>query len=268
MCNIINKRILLFCNNLGYSLFAKGIEGLAKENILSIVIRDDRYSTDLKSSGYSIYRIIKKMINYQFESLWVKEQLCEIGEKKYDYFVVIGYYQVKSSIIQKIRSNNPKCQCLIYFYDSFCRLNFSNDIIHFDKCYTFDREDALKYKINYLPFFVEKYRKCNGISYDLCHIGSWSPGHVYRFPLLLYIEKKAKEHFLKSYFRCTYQDISHFSTIKKIKYLFVAALNREYRLYWIFFKRYRNSAMLLTNRMNYSETVSYTHLTLPTNSRV
>lgn len=93
MCNIINKRILLFCNNLGYSLFAKGIEGLAKENILSIVIRDDRYSTDLKSSGYSIYRIIKKMINYQFESLWVKEQLCEIGEKKYDYFVVIGYCQ-------------------------------------------------------------------------------------------------------------------------------------------------------------------------------
>ena len=179
----MKKKLLLLCNDLGKSIFSHGIDILKEQYDVTMINRPQLYPTDLKSAKYSPLRLIKSLTSlYRIQKV-DSDLINTIGETKFDKFLVFGYYQINAAIVRKVKHNNPNCETIIYFYDSFCRLNFSNDIKHFDKCFTFDREDAINYSIEYLPFYAEKYDNTL-VTYDLCHIGSWSPGHLYRLPCL------------------------------------------------------------------------------------
>lgn len=147
-----------------------------------------------------------------------------------------------------VKKENPNCKFIIYFYDSFCRLDFSNDIKLFDSCFTYDRLDAEKYHINYLPLFVEEYPK-RPLIYDMCHIGAWTPGHVYRVPVLSQIMKQMPD--LNYYFKCPFQNIDTFSFKRKMLFRVRSVFNREYRLYKSFYCKYKTDIVLSESKMSY-----------------
>lgn len=250
------NNILIFGNNLGMMLFKDVILTLKKNNNVTLVNRPSKYSTDIKSSGYSLFRILKKCINKNYERHWIEQIKKQISKSTFDYFIVFGYYQVNNSIVNLVKNNSPHCRCIIYFYDSFCRLNFSNDIALFDRCFTFDREDAKKYSIDYLPFFVDRDSCINKYKYDLCHIGAWSPGHLYRVPILMYLAKIADDNNLTHFFYCTYQDIDTFNWVRKIKFYFNVLINKEYRLYLKYYRQFKGCSILHNNHLPYEQVSS------------
>lgn len=254
--SIQGKNILVFGNQLGLTLFKHVIEQLEFGNTLTQVERPNKYTTDLKSSNYSLFRLINKCCNKSFENQWVKETNKRLKQFSFDLFIVLGYYQIDKSLIDLVKNNNPRCKCIIYFYDSFCRLNFSNDIALFDRCFTFDREDAKKYSIDYLPFFVNRDSCINKYKYDLCHIGAWSPGHLYRVPILMYLAKIADDNNLTHFFYCTYQDIDTFNWVRKIKFYFNVLINREYRLYLKYYRQFKGCSILHNNYLPYEQVSS------------
>lgn len=248
----MKKKLLLLCNDLGKSIFSHGIDILKEQYDVTIINRPQLYPTDLKSAKYSPLRLIKSLTSLRRIQKVDSDLLNTIGETKFDKFLVFGYYQINAAIVRKVKHNNPNCETIIYFYDSFCRLNFSNDIKHFDKCFTFDREDAINYSIEYLPFYAEKYDNTL-VTYDLCHIGSWSPGHLYRLPCLAKLSEDLEKHHLTSYFKCTYYDISNFTLFRRIIFKVRAMFNKEFSLYEILFRKYKNSKILTKNRTSYEE---------------
>lgn len=244
------KKILIICNDLGECIFKKCIEHISVSYELEILRRPNWYLTDLRSAKYSIFRAINKIINYKKEISFVDERLKKL-RGQYDYIFCIGYYQMSSKIIKKIKEWSPNCKTIIYFYDSFCRLDFSNDIKLFDISYTFDMDDAKRFKIRYLPFFASKYSDKQTIEYDMCHVGSWSPGHLYRVPVLQSIKNNFPTK--KSFFYCTYLNPYKLPLFRKVKFILVSLFNKEYYLYLQFFKHYCTSQILTQKRMAYED---------------
>ena len=247
---LVDKEICICCNKTGKILLDSVIKHLIKHNKVDLIIRDDDIPTDWRSSNYSVFRLLNIIQKRSF----IKKKsdiLCDyIYEKKYDFFFCFGYYQLDSSIIKIIKKNNPKCETVIYFYDSFCRLDFSNDIEKFDVCFSYDRMDAHNFSIHYLPFFCEDYPQTLDVEYDLCHIGAWSPGHVYRVPVLYNLKKQNPN--LHCYFRCTWINLGKIGITRRVKYVINSIFNREYRLYWFFYKKYKDSGILSNDRILYS----------------
>lgn len=242
------KKILIICNKLGENLFKRCIEHISNLYELDILYRPEWYTTDLRSANYSIFRALNKIKNHKREVAFVNSTVDKINEH-YDFVLCIGYYQMSNKILKKIKSISPNCKTIIYFYDSFCRLNFSNDTRLFDISYTFDREDAKRYKIKYLPFFAEKYSEYNEIEYDMCHIGSWSPGHLYRVPVLNSIENQYPTK--KFFFYCTFLNPYKLPLNRKIKYFIMSFWNVEYFQYLHLYKKYHKSQILTSKRIDY-----------------
>lgn len=248
-------KLLILCNDLGESIFCKGIAILKEKYSVKIIKRPCSYPTDLKSSNYSMFRGINIFLSSHKTRKIDTDILNSIGEERFDKFLVFGYFQMHNSIVRRVKQNNPNCETIIYFYDSFCRLNFSNDIRLFDKCFTFDREDALNYGIEYLPFFAEAYNKVD-IEYEMCHVGSWSPGHLYRLPCLEKLNEQLAKNGLHGFFKCTYLDLNSLSVIRKVAFYAKCVYNREYRMYRRLFEQYKNSSILTKERMSYIDMIA------------
>lgn len=246
---IADKSILFFCNNLGFELLNDVVSEIKDKNSVHFLIRKNDYSTDIRSSKYSCLRIVNRIIDFPKRYLYNREMIKQIGNNQYDYFIAFGYYQVSAQIIKRIKYNNPKCVSIVYFYDSFCRLNFSNDIKLFDSAYTFDRVDALIHGIHYLPFFCKIYPQ-KEIKYDLCHIGLWSPGHYLRVPILYYLKSITR---LRTFFKCTYVDFKNMSHIKRTIFYIRCLRDKEYKYYLRYFKIYRDTDLLVGSMFKYQK---------------
>lgn len=248
----MKERLLLLCNNLGESILSHGIELLKERYEVKVIKRPQFYPTDLKSAKYSPLRLFSLFMSLGKTKRTISYFLKVIGDEKFDKFLVFGYYQIDEAIVKRIKTNNPNCVTIIYFYDSFCRLNFSNDIKYFDKCFTFDRDDAKKYHIEYLPFFAEKYKSLS-VDYDLCHIGSWSPGHLYRLPCLKKISEDLKNTGFSAYFKCTFYDFEKLGIFRKAIFCIRAFFDKEFSMYKKFFRRYKDCPILTDKRISYED---------------
>lgn len=77
----------------------------------------------------------------------------ELHEYHCDLLLCINGYSLCKSFFLQLMRNNPDIRLVYYLWDS-CRLYaFHKNFRYFDKCFTFDIEDAKKFQIEYLPMF-------------------------------------------------------------------------------------------------------------------
>jgi hypothetical protein len=255
-----NKNILIFLNRTGFSLFEDCICQMESYGAtVKVILRDSNHTTDIKSAGTSIFRIVNKLLHLKNDAKLTLKYIQQSGCIKYDYFITIGYYQVSSKFIKHIKRNNPNCRCIIYFYDSFCCLNFSNDIKLFDLCFTFDKEDAYNnIKLNYLPYFIYNKSNCsNNYKYDLCHIGVYSAGHLYRVPILEELKKQATQYNLSYFIKCyaIELDMNSIPVRRKISLLIRKLIVRDYILYFNFLRKYKDSDIFMKEYMPFEKII-------------
>ena len=243
-----NKRILCFMNDLSADLFKSFIEKIAMNNEMQIIKRPSGYLTDLKSLHYNPYFILRRIV-YAWKYKKMQREMISQLNGQYDYFLAIGYYQMSKSFIKELKRKSPQCKTILYLYDTLSKNDFSNDIKLFDSVFTFDRNDAIKYKLEYLPFFIDEY-PCETLEYDICHIGQLNAGHIARFNILDSIQKENPS--LRTFFYLQYQKTKGFSR-QWVRLFIKKIFNKGERQFAQMIKNVTNSDMLHEKRISYDE---------------
>lgn len=168
-------------------------EKLIKEQLESMGAKVDLFDERPSNTFFTkaILRIKKEFYAVQINQ-YFRKIIEKIKNTKYDYFLLIKGEATPKFFLEFLKRNNPGIQLIFYTYDSFKNNSNGRDVLsYFDQKFTFDSEDAVRYKMNFRPlFFAENYGKLNGnntqFKNDLAFIGT---AHSDRYT----ISEKAKE---------------------------------------------------------------------------
>lgn len=136
---------------------------------------NERPSNSILTKG--LIRVNKNLIKKKIDAYY-HEILIKIKNKKYDFFFLIKGESIPSFFLKELKINQPNCSFIYYNYDSFQEYPTLVKLLNFfDKKITFDRKDAEKYSLDFLPlFYTSTYRentnKTSQEKYTLSFIGS------------------------------------------------------------------------------------------------
>jgi hypothetical protein len=151
----------------------------------------------LEGSGYEVVWIENKILpfdyhgtNSKFKLLrriycfffspsykYLKREMRKIEDQKFDILFAINAYIICPYLFRKLRSKNEDIFSVLYLWDSFSMYNWSDEIIFFNKVYSFDPEDCIRHKIAYRPvFYIQgSHKTSTRTEYDLFFVGKFSP---------------------------------------------------------------------------------------------
>ncbi|HEU4609743.1 MAG TPA: hypothetical protein VFS31_16605, partial [Chitinophagaceae bacterium] len=148
--SVIQGKHVLFIGPVFYHYHEEIIEAI-KAKGASVDFFPERIY-DLK---FGVYSRLGKAEKYQ--ERYYHKILDRIGHTRYDYFLLIKGELLPASFIEELRRRNPNIICVQYQWDSAQRNKYLHLVNHFNKTLTFDRIDAVQYKLEYLPlFYTEK----------------------------------------------------------------------------------------------------------------
>ena len=168
-----SKKILLF--SVSFFNYEKIIGERLKELGADVDFYDERPSNSIFVKG--LIRLKRELYKVQIDK-YFKRILGDIKNKRYDYFLLIKGEVVPDFFIEELKALNPEIVMIYYNYDSFKNNPNAQSILkYFDKKFTFDKKDALDYKINFRPlFFSKEYEEINdihnGFEYETMFVGT------------------------------------------------------------------------------------------------
>lgn len=155
-------------------------ENLIKEEIVAMGATVDLYDERPSNSFYSkaIIRLKRSLYQVNIDKHY-KNIIKKVQNKKYDYFLLIKGEVVPVFFLEFLRKENPEIVFIYYTYDSFRNNpNGLSILSYFDRKFTFDREDAIKYNLSFRPLFYAseyatvKQQENKTYKYDLSFIGT------------------------------------------------------------------------------------------------
>lgn len=153
--NLINKKILFF----SVRTFNLEVEIKNKLEELGAIVTyyDERPANNNFIKG--IIRLKRSLIQKRIDAYYIKI-LTEISKCKFNYLFVNRGEIIPIFFLEEFKKSQPKCKCIFYTWDSFSNHKHPINILpFFDRKFTFDSDDALKYNINFRPlFFLDVYR--------------------------------------------------------------------------------------------------------------
>jgi hypothetical protein len=172
--NLKGKKILFFSVrtfNLEIEIKTKLEELGAK-----VTFYDERPSNNDFVKG--LLRINRNLFQISINNYYEKI-LFKVSNIKFDFLFVNRGEIVPSFFLERLRKDQPNCKFIYYTWDSFSNHPHPVTILkYFDRKFTFDSIDAVKYKINFRPlFFIDgfkniKYTNSLTYKYDLLFIGT------------------------------------------------------------------------------------------------
>jgi hypothetical protein len=227
-----SKKILLF--SVSFFNYEKIIAERLKELGADVDFYDERPSNSIFVKG--LIRLKRDLCKVQIDKYY-KRILHEIKNKRYDYFLLIKGEVVPDFFIEELKALNPNIIMIYYNYDSFKNNPNARSILkYFDKKFSFDKKDAIEYKINFRPlFFSNEYEEIRNFQansqFESMFIGtahtdrylisekvkSWCDSNNFRSFAYYYSPSKYVFHF-KRIFDKTFKKFD----IKKISFLSLA----------------------------------------------
>lgn len=179
-------------------------ENLIKQKLVDngakVDLFDERPSNSFLSKA--IIRLKRGMYQRRIHSHY-KKIIDSIQNENYDYFLLIKGEVVPIFFLKFLRSNNPNIELIYYTFDSFKNNpNGLSVLPFFDRKFTFDLEDARKYKLSFRPLFFAsvydqmKNQKEELFDYDLSFIGTV---HSDRYNISHQLEKLCNQFGLKMF---------------------------------------------------------------------
>lgn len=115
------------------------------------------------SPAMKLRNLISKKWDKEVQHSRHQEIIVKEKDNKYDIvFLLLPFFSF--DCLQNLRNDHPQAKFILYLWDAangYIRkgINISDYLGCFDKAYTFDRQDAIQYGINYLPLFcVRKFQ--------------------------------------------------------------------------------------------------------------
>lgn len=198
MIDLHGKKILFL--SVSFFNYEKAITKRLSELGADVDFYDERPSNSNFSKG-----IIR--FNKRFYHLKIKEYynriLDEIRGKKYDFFLLIKGEATPAFFLDKIKVSNPKMEMIYYNFDPLKEYpELISHLTYFDKKFTFEYNDSVKYNLNFRPlFYLDEYENPDNqiqpSQYDLVFIGS---AHTDRYVVGEKVRTVADGLNLRSYF--------------------------------------------------------------------
>ncbi|WP_339882842.1 hypothetical protein [Polaribacter vadi] len=111
------------------------------------------YSIKPRKLKHRILQTISGSLYNNFLNKYHKEIVSKEKENNYDYVFFLQVHFFTHTNFNVLKLNNNKAKFVLYNWDSLTTHDYSSYINGFDKVYTFDKKDAQKLNINYLPLF-------------------------------------------------------------------------------------------------------------------
>lgn len=141
-----------------------------------VIYYDERPANNNLIKG--IIRIKRSLVQKRIDAYY-RKILFDIKKIQFDYLFVNRGEIVPAFFLDEFKNTQLRCQFVFYTWDSISNQSHPLKILHFfDRKFTFDSEDAVKYKINFRPlFFLDVYRKIKNLNilnpkYSLLFIGT------------------------------------------------------------------------------------------------
>ena len=194
-----DKKILFI--SVSFFNYEKIIKSKLEERGAVVDFYDERPSNSLFIKG--LLRIKRDLYALKIKKYY-RDILESIANKRYDYFLLIKGEVIPFYFIKKMKELNPGIIMIYYNYDSFHNNPHALDFLPlFDYNFTFDTDDAEKYKLHFRPlFYSDDYKQIRldnsyvDLKYDIAFIGT---AHSDRYLISEDISKQAKEIGLKHF---------------------------------------------------------------------
>jgi hypothetical protein len=172
--NLTNKKILFFSVQT-FNLEVE-IKNKLEELGAQVTYYDERPANTNFIKG--IIRLKRTLIQNRINAYY-KKILLDTTKIQFDYLFVNRGEIVPAFFLEELKNTQPKCQFIFYTWDSISNQSHPINILHyFDRKFTFDSEDATKYKINFRPlFFLDGYKNIKNLAplqskYNLLFLGT------------------------------------------------------------------------------------------------
>lgn len=179
--------------------------------------RDDMFYLPLYKSPLYYFKAPNARTN------WTEQLKREISDLHFDVLLVIENTCFKKSFIKYLREKNPGIKTVWFLWDTFkTQQRWHRDYIPlFDKVYSFDRDDARKYGLNYFPdFYIEPEGEKQN-KYDICFIGSAHELNTFnRISQLAKIKEQCDKLGLTTFFHLKYDAPQKIHAIKRFLRVF------------------------------------------------
>lgn len=118
-------------------------------------------------------------------------ELNKLGNKEYDLVFVISGQTLSASTLARWRVACPAAKFILYMWDSFAnRRSAVDNLQFFDHCFSFDRNDSVKYGLNFRPlFFSPGFEAAQQLEskFDISFVGT---AHTDRYAVVSALRKK------------------------------------------------------------------------------
>ena len=167
-----NKRILMLSPSFfGYH---KYIADAIRERGCEVDLYDERLDNGFVAKVCLRYNVkaYRPVVRRYFEEI-----IRANKHKVYDYILVVKGEGVNEEVIGLFREAYPNAKFILYLWDSVSNIpDCEKRMKMYDRVLTFDRMDARKYNIVFLPlFFGKSYQKLvqrSDLTHNLCFIGT------------------------------------------------------------------------------------------------
>lgn len=185
-------------------LYKPILEELKKQHEVHF-IEDKELPTDcylvagnpLKKVAFSIYNKVAKVYERHWKSLFENNPALS---EPFDVFFCIQGLSVSHALTDRLRVINPDILSCLYIWDTMRYYDFGRNVPLFNKCYSFDFQDAENNKnITFLPFYwVGSGKQSQEIKFDLSIIGN---DHDGRFEIINKLLPEIDRHGLKYFIK-------------------------------------------------------------------
>lgn len=130
---------------------------------------DKKIEEEIKSLGYEVdqftpigkYTTVQKLFNAAVKGRFLKRKAYDRQKKymndnpkKYDYVLVIVGRHLNPKLLEEYRRMQPDARFILYLWDDVKRVEgYDKNHKFYDYIYTFDTNDAERYKLIHLPLF-------------------------------------------------------------------------------------------------------------------
>jgi hypothetical protein len=195
--HLLNKKIIFFSVQT-FDLEKEIVQKLIEYGAI-VDYYDERPSNNIFAKG--IIRLKRSVYQYKIDKYYNKI-LKNIEGKEYDILFVNRGEVIPGFFLEEFKKAQPQCEMLFYTWDSFTNHKHPITILkYFNKKFTFDSDDAIKYGINFRPlFYLDQYKDVKSekrnIKYDLLFLGT---AHSDRYEVSQKVIKWSENNGFKSF---------------------------------------------------------------------
>ena len=148
------------------------------------------YPEDIYSPLYRFFNKLFPAVAARFKERYRNTIIESVSPNAYDIVFVIRGGILSPSAMESLRQKLPNAEFVMYQWDSNRQSNYEPIISYFDRVKTFDKEDAQKFGVDYIPlFYTKKYgevaKNKRPKRYDLVFYGAY---HSDRLDVIKHID--------------------------------------------------------------------------------